>query len=107
MQPAAMPQRFQQGQTKSIQTGKRDSQQHKLYIMKDKDYPGSQVFSLQRDKEVAPLVKAVQETKGSQPIQAARKVKMGGMPRLQGNRQAQHEEHQPINEIDDLVIDNK
>ena len=75
--------------------------------MKKKDDPGGQVFGLQRDEKVAPLVKPMQETEGGQPVQAARQFQVGGMPRLQGDRQAQHEEHQPINEIDDFVVDNE
>jgi hypothetical protein len=49
----------------------------------------------------------MQETEGSQPVQAARQLQMGGMPGLQGNRQTKHEESQSVNEIDDLFIDGK
>jgi hypothetical protein len=49
----------------------------------------------------------MQEAEGGQPIQAAGQVQAGGMPGLQGYCQAQHEEHQSINEIDDFVVDGK
>ena len=52
-------------------------------------------------------MKRVQETESCQPVQATRQVQMRGMPGLQGNCQAKHEEHQAVDEIDDFVIDDK
>jgi hypothetical protein len=76
-----------------------------MNVVEEKDNPGGKVFSLQGNKKVAPFVEPVQETEDCQPVQAARQVKVGGMPGLEGNRQTQHEEYQSIDKIDDAVID--
>jgi hypothetical protein len=52
-------------------------------------------------------MEAVQETKSCQPRQVASQIQTRGMPGLQGNRQADYEEHQSINKIDDVVINNE
>ncbi len=63
------------------------------------------VLTLERDEEITPFVEAVQEAECSQPIQAAGQLQVGGMPGLQGDGQAQHEEGQPIDEVNDLTVD--
>ena len=45
------------------------------------------------------------ETKSRQPGEAARQVKPGGMPRLQGDCQAEDKKRLSIDELDDDGVD--
>ena len=65
----------------------------------------TQIFRLNRNKQIAPLVETVRDAKRRQPSQASCKIKPGTLAGLQNDGKTQNKKDQSINKIDHGSVD--
>jgi hypothetical protein len=81
------------------------SQHEMLDCIQEIKYRRSQELSLDGDEQITPFVETMQETKASQPEQAARQVQARIAPGLHDNRQPKNEEDLSIDKENKRAVD--